>query len=212
MNLFSAVEFHVISAAFSLVLKCYATFIKAGGLLTLASQSKHYLSISSNSAILSDPLCSYVSQPSTSPFNSALLSNLVNKNPNKLTEWPHLSPLSFHCIVSLPSVSQRPRWGYLYSCPVSGYPDSWQCHRADSHTVPRGWLYFAILCSHSHYIFFASPFSCSCWCCVSSASVSLYVMLLTTSSWFTRDTFPSAPHLTSWSLILLKVFKLSVKY
>lgn len=58
MILVSAVEFHVISVSFTLVLKCHATFIQVDGLLTSASQNKQYLSIPSNSATLSDPLCS----------------------------------------------------------------------------------------------------------------------------------------------------------
>lgn len=89
----------------SLVLKCYTTFIKA--MPTDFSKPKQTLSVHlCKSATPCDPPCSWVSQPSTFPFIRALLSNLVNEYPNKLTEY--LSPLSFHCIVSLPSAPQRP--------------------------------------------------------------------------------------------------------
>lgn len=94
---------------------------------------------------------------------------------------------------------------------MSGILIAKQCSRAGSHAVPQGWLYFAILPSHSPYIFLPSPLLFFLTLPFISFSVTVPIKLRSTNSKFIRDTLSPPSALPSWSLILLKLFKLSVK-
>lgn len=212
MILLSAVEFPVISVSFTLILKCHATFIKADGLLTSARQNKHYLSMSSNSDTISDPFCSSVSQPCAFLLSSALLFNLVDRYPHKLTEWPCPFPLGFHWTMSPPSTCQRSCWGDL---PVlSRVRESWLLNSATGQTVT---LLLRAGCTSSSSLPTPTVVFCiSFWLFFLmlrfiSFSAIIAIMLHSTNARLIRDTLSSPSALPSWSLSLLKLFKLSAK-
>lgn len=141
-------------------------------------------------------------------LRSALLPNPVHKYPHKLTGWLHLStesrPLHPHAGAHAEETCPD-------SCPVSGILIAKRCHRAGSHAVPQGWLYFTILPSLSHYSFLPSPLLFFLTLPFVSFSVTVPIRLHSTNSRFIRDTLSPPSALPSWSLILLKLFKLSVK-
>lgn len=131
---------------------------------------------------------------------------------NTLTSLLNLSPLGFHWITSLPSASQRPCWDLPVS--LSCVRASWLLNSATGRTVTlfvrAGYTLstpFPIpstdFCIFLLLFFLMLPFI--------SFSVTVFIQLLSTMARFIRDTLSSPLALLSWSLLLLKLFKLHIK-